>query len=78
VKRDIFTGNAGISFFDLVEICESGFGIPVIIGDHYIFETPWGDDPLLSIQNDGIMAKPYQIRIVKEALEKLEAQYEIQ
>ncbi|PKL18188.1 MAG: toxin HicA [Spirochaetae bacterium HGW-Spirochaetae-5] len=78
MKRDIFTGNSVISFTELLEICESGFGVPVVIGDHYIFETPWGDDPLLSIQNDGYMAKPYQVRIVKEALEKLEAQYEIQ
>jgi hypothetical protein len=78
VKRDIFTGNSDLSFMELLEICESVFGVPVVIGDHYIFETPWRDDPLLSIQNDGLKAKPYQLRIVKEALEKLEDKYELQ
>jgi hypothetical protein len=67
-----------VSFSDLIALCESFFGVPVIIGDHYIFETPWRDDPLLSIQSDGLTARPYQIRIVKEALEKLEARHDIQ
>ncbi|HNX25718.1 MAG TPA: toxin HicA [Spirochaetota bacterium] len=65
-----------VRFQDLLKICEDTFGIPIIIGSHYIFATPWNDDPLVSIQKDGIFAKPYQVKIVKEALEKLEAMNE--
>lgn len=65
-----------IKFHDLVEICEYYFGKPRILGCHYIFETPWSDDPAVNIQQDGLIAKPYQIKIVKEALEKLEEKNE--
>lgn len=75
--KSIFdNSSAVVRLDDLIRICESSFGVPVVIGDHYIFETPWENDPLLSIQNDGITAKPYQVKLVKEALEKLEAQYD--
>jgi hypothetical protein len=31
-------------------------------------------DPRINLQKDGKMAKPYQVREVKKAIEKLEAQ----
>lgn len=78
MRRAFFNSAGVVSFTDLLGICERNFGVPVVIGDHYIFETPWRNDPLLSIQKDGLTAMPYQVKIVKEALEKLEAQHDIQ
>jgi hypothetical protein len=40
-----------------------------------IFKTPWIGDPRINLQKDGKMAKPYQVREVKKAIEKLEAQH---
>jgi hypothetical protein len=39
---------------------------------HHIFKTPWKGDPRINIQKDGKMAKPYQVKLVLKALEKLE------
>jgi len=34
-----------------------------------------GGEPFVNLQRDGKMAKPYQVRDVKRALEKLEAKH---
>lgn len=74
--KDILNNPKNVNFQDLLKICEKHFGKPRITGSHHIFKTPWKGDPRINIQKDGKMAKPYQVKIVKEALEKLEAQNE--
>jgi len=76
MNRDILSNITEVSFIDLLKICKNHFGFPLIIGCHYVFETPWDDDPVISIQKDGEIARPYQVRIVKEAIEKLETRSE--
>jgi hypothetical protein len=61
-----------VKFSDLLQICRKYFGEPRITGSHHIFKTPWKGDPRINIQKDGNMAKPYQVRMVVKALEKLE------
>ncbi|MBN1115347.1 MAG: toxin HicA [Oligoflexia bacterium] len=61
-----------VSFKELLNICIKYFGKPRIKGSHHIFKTPWKGDPRINIQKDGKMAKPYQVRLIKKALEKLE------
>ena len=39
---------------------------------HCIFKTPWPGDPRVNIQNSRGMAKPYQVRQILSAIEKLE------
>jgi len=75
-EKDILNNPKNVSFPDLLKICEKYFGKPRITGSHHIFKTPWKGDPRINIQKDGKMAKPYQVKIVKQALEKLEAQNE--
>jgi hypothetical protein len=58
-------------FKDLLKICEEFFGKPRIEGSHHIFKTPWPGNPRINIQRDGKEAKKYQVKQVKEALEKL-------
>lgn len=65
-----------VAFDDLVTICRRHFGEPRIRGSHFIFKTPWAGAPRINLQKDGKMAKPYQVRDVKKAIEKMEAQNE--
>ncbi len=39
---------------------------------HAIFKTPWPGDPRVNIQNAKGKAKPYQVRQVLQAIDKLE------
>lgn len=62
----------GIRFADLRKVCEFYFGEPRQTGgSHLIFKTPWPGDPRVNIQNDGGKAKPYQVRQVLKAIDKL-------
>ena len=60
-----------VRFEDLLRICTTHFGEPRIRGSHHIFKMPWAGDPHRNLQKDGKMAKPYQVKAVKRALEKL-------
>jgi len=74
MKRDILANPQNVAFKDLLDVCRRYFGEPRIRGSHHIFKTPWKGDPRINIQKDGKMAKPYQVRMVQRALEKLEEQ----
>jgi hypothetical protein len=60
-----------VTFKDAVQIAERYFGAPRTAGSHHIFKMPWAGDPRINLQKDGKMAKPYQIRQLTKALEKL-------
>lgn len=61
-----------IRFDDLRKICERYFGEPRQHGSHLVFRTPWEGDPRINIQARRGKAKPYQVRQVLKAIEKLE------
>ena len=64
---------ANIQFNDLRKVCESYFGKPRQSGtSHAIFKTPWAGDPRINIQDQKGKAKPYQVRQVLLAIDKLE------
>ena len=63
-----------VKFNYLIKIIKKHFGKYRIRGSHYIFKVPWKGDPRITIQrqkNDKKMAKPYQVKQVIDALEKL-------
>ena len=63
----------GVRFADLAKVCDAYFGEPRQKGtSHRIYRTPRPDDPRVNIQNVKGMAKPYQVRQVLKAIEKLE------
>ena len=65
---------AHVRFADLMKVCEAYFGQPRQHGtSHAIFKTPWAGDPRINIQNAKGRAKPYQVRQVLLAIEKLES-----
>lgn len=74
MKKDILANPNNVVFKDLLEICRKHFGEPRVTGSHHIFKMPWKGDPRINIQKTEKMAKPYQVRTVRRALEKLEGQ----
>jgi hypothetical protein len=61
-----------VSFNDFKKVCVSFLGKPRQDGSsHAIFKTPWPGDPRVNIQNAKGKAKPYQVRQVLQAIEKL-------
>lgn len=64
---------ANVSFNDLKKVCVGYFGKPRQDGSsHVVFKTPWPGDPRVNIQNAKGKAKPYQVRQVLKAIDKLE------
>ena len=65
----------GVRFADLVKVCDKYFGKPRQEGtSHRVYRMPWQGDPRVNIQNDHGKAKPYQVRQVLAAIEKLEGE----
>lgn len=63
----------GIRFNDLSKVCDHYFGKPRSRGtSHKVYRTPWQGDPRVNIQNAKGKAKPYQVRQVLWAIERLE------
>ena len=63
----------GVAFNDLSKVCAKYFGKPRQSGtSHRIYKTPWQGDPRVNIQNDRGKSKPYQVRQVLLAIDRLE------
>lgn len=64
----------GVRFAELCKVCDYYFGKPRISGSsHRVYKTPRPGDPRVNIQNAKGKAKPYQVRQVLLAIEKLES-----
>ena len=64
---------ANVGFNDLRKVCQNYFGKPRQDGSsHAVFKTPWPGDPRVNLQNAKGKSKPYQVRQVLQAIEKLE------
>ena len=72
MKKEQLDNVNNVTFKELLELCRQHFGEPRVAGSHHIFKTPWQGEPRINLQRDGKMAKPYQVRQVKKALETLE------
>ena len=63
----------GVGFSMLSRICDDFFGAPRRNAtSHRVYKMPWPGDPRVNIQNHQGMAKPYQVRQVIKALERLQ------
>ena len=72
VIQELRNNPAGVRFQELVRVCDYFFGEPRNRGtSHYVYRTPWRGDPRVNIQSKQGMVKPYQVRQVIKALEKL-------
>lgn len=69
----------GVAFSDLCKVCDYYFGEARQTGSsHRIYKTPWQGDPRVNIQNDKGVAKAYQVKQVLKAIERLEAQENVE
>lgn len=67
------TNPKGIRFNDLCKVCDIYFGEARQSGSsHRVYKTPWQGDSRVNIQNAKGKAKPYQVRQVLAAIERLE------
>ena len=65
-------GPAQVRYADLYKVCVAYFGDPRQGGSsHAVFKTPWPGDPRVNIQNVEGKAKPYQVRQVLKAIDKM-------
>jgi hypothetical protein len=63
---------AAVRFADLKRVCECFFGPARQAGtSHLIYKMPWPGDPRINIQNAAGKAKPYQVRQVLLAVDRL-------
>lgn len=62
-----------VRYADLRKVCVHFFGQPRQEGtSHAVFRTPWAGDPRVNIQQGhGGKAKPYQVRQVLKAIDKI-------
>ncbi len=59
-------------FSEVCRVCEHFFGEPRRSGgSHRVYRTPWKGDPRVNIQERKGMAKPYQVRQVLKAINRL-------
>ena len=64
---------ANVRFNDLKKVCTHYFGNPRQEGtSHCVYKMPWAGDPRVNIQSRKGKAKPYQVKQVLLAIEKLE------
>ena len=75
ILSDMRNNPKSIRFNDLCKVCDAYFGEARQSGSsHRIYKTPWQGDPRVNIQNAKGKAKPYQVRQVLHAVERLEEQ----
>lgn len=75
ILRNMRNNPKSIRFNDLCKVCEAYFGeAKQSASSHMIYKTPWQGDPRVNIQNAKGKAKPYQVRQVLHAIERLEVQ----
>ena len=76
ILEEMKTNPKGVRYNDLLKVCEHFFGSPRQSGSsHCIFKTPWPGDPRVNIQNKKGKAKPYQVKQVLLAVEKIEVKH---
>ena len=64
---------ASIRFTELTKVCDHYFeSRQTTKTSHRTYKTPWRGDPRVNIQNSSGKAKPYQVRQVLRAVDKLE------
>ena len=62
-----------VKFKDLCKVCDVYFGKSRQAGSsHRVYKTPWQGDPRVNIQDSKGKAKPYQVRQVLQAIERVE------
>lgn len=61
-----------VRYTDLRKVCDHYFGTARQEGtSHAVYKTPWQGDPRVNIQNKNGKAKPYQVKQVLAAIDRI-------
>jgi hypothetical protein len=73
ILEDMRRNPASVRFADAARVCEHFFGQARQNGtSHRVYRMPWPGDPRVNIQRGaGGKAKPYQVRQILQAIDKL-------
>jgi len=63
-----------VRFLDGLKVGVHYFGEYRTPGSHYIFRTPWKDDAWINMQNAKGKMKPYQVKQLLNAIDRLEGE----
>jgi hypothetical protein len=70
--HDARANPANVRVADLRRLCETTSVRRARSGSHLVFRTPWPGDPRVNIQDRHGKAKPYQVKQVLAAIDRLE------
>ena len=63
---------ANVRFADVCKVAGHFFGKPSTKGSsHHVWKMPWAGDPRINLQDAAGKAKPYQVRQVLQAIDRL-------
>ncbi|MCP4350422.1 MAG: toxin HicA [Desulfobacterales bacterium] len=72
IVKEMRQNPKNVRFGDLCRVCDEYFGEPrQSSGSHRVYRTPWKGDPRVNIQDSKGKAKPYQVKQVLRAIDKL-------
>ena len=67
------TSPSSIRYADACKVAEAYFGAPRQSGSsHSVYKMPWAGDPRVNLQNDHGKAKPYQVKQLLTAIERVQ------
>lgn len=73
ILAQMISAPQNVRYDELLYICQRYFGPARQSGSsHAVFKTPWQGDPRVNIQNKNGRAKPYQVKQVLQAIQKLQ------
>jgi hypothetical protein len=71
---EMWNNPRSVGFSDALAVAEHYFGKPRISkSSHHVFKMPWAENPRVNLQKKNGNAKPYQVRQLLEAIDKLTA-----
>ena len=72
ILREMRANPSGIRFTEAMKVAEHYFGPPRQSGSHRVFRMPWAGDPRIDLQQGKSgQAKPYQVRQLLQAVDRL-------
>ena len=72
------TNPNAVRFADALKVSTFYFGKPRIHGSHHVFKPPWKGEPWVNIQEKEGFLKPYQVKQILDAVDKLESEKDVQ
>ena len=77
IVRAMRANRSNVRFADALKVCAHYFGEYRVSGSHHVYKTPWKSEPWVNIQDKKGLLKPYQVKQILDAIEKLESEIDV-